>query len=135
MKVYILPLDALVYAFIPFKYADQHWSFLFVEFLVYNGAQIKKHFNFGFLIFTSQGRKEGPSLSVGEGIWRVQEERFAEVVSEENRRLPGNHTVVLSHMSSCQIKCWSVIAHIRNDESCSKFQEYIQRIESLPQIW
>lgn len=50
--------------------------------------------------FHVQGRKEGPSLSAGKGVRRLQEERLAEVVSEENGRLPGNHTRVLSHVSS-----------------------------------
>ncbi|KAL0626402.1 hypothetical protein AAY473_005460 [Plecturocebus cupreus] len=36
-------------------------------------------------------RKERPSLSIGQRIWRIKEECLAEVVSEENRRLSGNH--------------------------------------------
>ena len=43
-----------------------------------------------FLLSTSQGRKEGSSVGLGERIWGFQEERLAEVVSEENRGLSGN---------------------------------------------
>lgn len=49
-----------------------------------------KVFQPGCLLFTSQGRKEGPPLSTGERVRRLEEERPAEVVPEEDRGLPGN---------------------------------------------
>ncbi|GAB5579169.1 cytospin-A isoform X1 [Prionailurus iriomotensis] len=46
-----------------------------------------------------RGRKERPSVRLGERIWRIKEECFAEVVSEENRRLSG-HNIDITNFSS-----------------------------------
>lgn len=42
-----------------------------------------------FPVFPCKGGEEGPAVSAGPGVWGLQEERSAQVVPEENRRIPG----------------------------------------------
>lgn len=138
MKRYFLPLDVLVCVFILLKNADQHWSLLFIEFLVYNGTQIKNTSTVGFLFSLIREERKDPLSALAREYGGSKRNALLKWCQKKTEGYQVIIWYFLSHMGNSQTKCQSVVAccmsYVRNNESYTEFQEYIQHIESLPQI-
>ena len=104
MRRYRLPLDASVCALALFKNADQRWSFLFVGFLAYNGAQTKSVSTLGFLFSFIREERKDPLSALAREYGGSKRNALLKWCQKKTEGYQVT-TVLLSCVSSCQSQC------------------------------